>query len=152
MEKIILTNMCLIENKQTDEVVVIHRIKDWTGIAFPGGHVENGEPIVPSVIREIKEETNLDIYNVELCGIRDWYNPDDNERNIVFMFKTASFSGKLKEDNVEGKVEWRKLDSIKPEEYASGLDKEMSIFFDKDTNEYFSSKDIVSGQWDLKKF
>lgn len=152
MEKIILTNMCLIENKQTDEVVVIHRIKDWTGIAFPGGHVENGEPIVPSVIREIKEETNLDIYNVELCGIRDWYDPDDNERNIVFMFKTSSFSGKLKEDNVEGKVEWRKLDSIKPEEYASGLDKEMSIFFDKDTNEYFSSKDIVSGQWDLKKF
>lgn len=152
MEKIILTNMCLIENKQTDEVVVIHRIKDWTGIAFPGGHVENGEPIVPSVIREIKEETNLDIYNVELCGIRDWYDPDDNERNIVFMFKTSSFSGKLKEDNVEGKVEWRKLDSIKPEEYASGLDKEMSIFFDKDTNEYFSLKDIVSGQWDLKKF
>lgn len=37
MEKIILTNMCLIENPQTNEVVVIHRVKNWKGIAFPEG-------------------------------------------------------------------------------------------------------------------
>ena len=42
MEKIILTNMCLIENPQTNEVVVIHRVKNWKGIAFPGGHIEQG--------------------------------------------------------------------------------------------------------------
>lgn len=59
MEKIILTNMCLIENPKTNEVVVIHRVKNWKGIAFPGGHIEEGEAIVPSVIREVKEETNF---------------------------------------------------------------------------------------------
>lgn len=152
MEKIILTNMCLIENKETKEVVVIHRIKDWTGIAFPGGHVEKGEPIVPSVIREIKEETNLDIYNLEFCGIRDWYDPDINERNIVFMFKTSSFTGTLRTNNVEGKLEWRKIESIKDEEYASGLDKEMSIFFDKKINEFYSTKNIKTNEWNLEKF
>ena len=31
MEKIILTNMCLIENPKTNEVVVIHRVKNWKG-------------------------------------------------------------------------------------------------------------------------
>lgn len=44
------------------------------------------------------------------------------------MFRTKTYKGILETDNVEGKVEWRKLDSIKPEEYASGLDKEMAIF------------------------
>ncbi len=152
MEKIILTNMCLIQNKDTKEVVVIHRIKDWIGIAFPGGHIEDGEPIVPSVIREIKEETNLDIYNLEFCGIRDWYDPDINERNIVFMFKTTSYKGTLKEDNIEGKLEWRTLESINIDEFATGLDKELKIFFEKDINEFYSIKEPNTNNWNLEKF
>jgi 8-oxo-dGTP diphosphatase len=152
MEKIILTNMCLIQNEKTKEVVVIHRVKDWKGIAFPGGHIEEGEPIVPSVIREIKEETNLDIYNLEFCGIRDWYDPDIKERNIVFMFKTSTYKGTLNKNNVEGILEWRTLDSIKNEEYASGLDKEMAIFFKKEINEFFSIKEPKTNNWTLEKF
>ena len=46
------------------------------------------------------------------------------------MFKTKTYKGNLATNNVEGKLEWRRLDSIQPEEYASGLDKEMAIFFD----------------------
>lgn len=152
MEKIILTNMCLIENPGTKEVVVIHRVKDWCGIAFPGGHIEDGEPIVPSVIREVKEETNLDIFNLEFCGIRNWYDPTINERNIVFMFKTASYQGTLNENSVEGKLEWRRLDTIKKEEYASGLDEELGIFFEKEVNEYYSSYNQEKDTWEAKKY
>ena len=100
MEKIILTNMCLIENPQTNEVVVIHRVKNWKGIDFPGGHIEQGEEIVPSVIREVKEETNLDISHLTFCGIRDWYDKTTNERTIVFMFRTKTYKGILETDNV----------------------------------------------------
>lgn len=152
MEKIILTNMCLIENPVTKEVVVIHRVKDWCGIAFPGGHIEDGEPIVPSVIREVKEETNLDIFNLEFCGIRNWYDPTINERNIVFMFKTASYQGILNENSVEGKLEWRRLDTIKKEEYASGLDEELGIFFEKEVSEYYSSYNQEKDTWEAKKY
>ena len=152
MEKIILTNMCLIENPQTNEVVVLHRVKNWKGIAFPGGHIEQGEAIVPSVIREVKEETNLDISHLTFCGIRDWYDKTTNERTIVFMFRTKTYKGILETDNVEGKVEWRKLDSIKPEEYASGLDKEMAIFFDNQTLEFYSNYNLETNKWTLKKY
>lgn len=152
MEKIILTNMCLIENPLTKEVVVIHRIKNWCGIAFPGGHIKDGEPIVTSVIREVKEETNLDISSLEFCGIRDWYDSTINERNIVFMFKTSSYSGTLINDSSEGKVEWRRLDSIGNEEYASGLDKELGIFFEKNINEYFSIYDVNNKKWKSSKY
>ena len=151
MEKIILTNMCLIENKKTKEVLTINRVKDWCGVAFPGGHIEEGEPIVLSVLREIKEETNLDIDNLSFCGIRDWYEPIENERNIVFMFKTSTYSGNLIEDNVEGKLQWRKLDEIKEEEFSEGLYKEMGIFFDN-VNEYYSCYDVKTKTWQNKEF
>lgn len=152
MEKIILTNMCLIENKTTKEVVVIHRIKDWCGIAFPGGHVEEGEAIVPSVIREVKEETGLDVDHLEFCGIRDWYDPTTQERNIVFMFKTSNFSGTLCSNHKEGLVEWRKLDSIQKEEYASGLDLEMGIFFEQEILEFYSHYDMKQKKWNLIQY
>ncbi len=35
----------------------------WSGHAFPGGHVENGESFAESVIREIYEGTGLTIQN-----------------------------------------------------------------------------------------
>ncbi|EKA00984.1 MutT/nudix family protein, partial [Streptococcus sp. GMD6S] len=41
----------------------------WSGYAFPGGHVENGEAFAESVIREIYEETGLTIQNPQLVGI-----------------------------------------------------------------------------------
>ena len=58
-ELVELTNMCMIYDG--DKVLVQNRIKSWKGIAFPGGHVENHESIVDSVVREIKEELDTDI-------------------------------------------------------------------------------------------
>ncbi|MDG8497239.1 NUDIX domain-containing protein, partial [Streptococcus pneumoniae] len=54
----ILTNICLIEDLETQRVVMQYRSPDtnrWSGYAFPGGHVENGESFAESVIREIYE-------------------------------------------------------------------------------------------------
>ena len=68
------------------------------------------------------------------------------------MFKTTSYNGILKNDNIEGNLEWRTLESIKQEEYASGLDKEMAIFFEKEINEFFSTKEPKTNNWTLEKF
>ena len=41
----ILTNICLIEDLETQQVVMQYRSPEknrWSGYAFPGGHVENG--------------------------------------------------------------------------------------------------------------
>lgn len=59
MERVILINMCMIENKITHQVLVQERIKSWKGITFPGGKLKLGEAIIPSTIREIKEETGF---------------------------------------------------------------------------------------------
>ena len=74
MPKLEITNMVMIQNKSTGKVVVQERVKSWRGISFPGGHAEPGESIYDSAVREIKEETGLDIRNLKSCGFMCWFN------------------------------------------------------------------------------
>lgn len=122
-EKVILTNMCMIYSK--DNILVQDRVKSWKGIAFPGGHVENHESIVDSVIREIKEETGLDISNVELCGIKQWFK--DDIRNICFLFKTNCFSGELK-SNDEGHNFWINKNDLSKYKLAVNFEYMLKVF------------------------
>ena len=81
-EQVELTTLCLIH--EGDRYLLQDRIKaDWKGFTLPGGHVEPGESIVDSVIREMKEETGLTIRNPKLCGIKQF--PIEGGRYIVFF-------------------------------------------------------------------
>ena len=87
-----------------DRILLQNRIKkDWRGYTLPGGHIEPGESVVESVIREMKEETGLAISQPRLCGIKQF--PIDGGRYIVFLFKTDRFTGELRSSD-EGEMEW----------------------------------------------
>lgn len=91
-EQAIFTNMCMIYDHKGN-VLVQNRVKNWCGVAFPGGHLENMESIVDSVKREILEETGLIINNLSLCGVKQWFS--DDIRNVCFLYKTCDYSGNL---------------------------------------------------------
>ena len=102
-EKVILTNMCIVYDGT--KILVQEKVgSSFKGITFPGGHVDENEPIVDSVIREIKEETGLVIKSPELCGVKNWLE-EDGTRYMVFLFKTNRFSGNL-QSSEEGQVFW----------------------------------------------
>ena len=101
-EQVELTCLCLIT--RGDEILLQNRVKkDWKGYTLPGGHIEPGESFVDGVVREMKEETGLDIKNPKLCGIKQF--PIEGGRYLVLLYKTDEFSGELVSSE-EGQMEW----------------------------------------------
>ncbi|CAM3115886.1 8-oxo-dGTP diphosphatase [Lactobacillus bombicola] len=132
-ERVTLTNMCMIENKQ--KILVINRNDPtWPGLTFPGGHVEAHESFHDSVIREIKEETNLTIKKPHLVGIKQFYD-DNNNRYIVFFYIATKFSGQLKASK-EGELIWMTKKELQQEKLAYNFDRDLKVYFNNDIDEH----------------
>ncbi|MDR2889884.1 MAG: NUDIX domain-containing protein [Lachnospiraceae bacterium] len=145
MERIVLTTMCAIINGN-GEWVFINRKKSWNGIALPGGHIEGCESITDCVIREIKEETDLDLTEVCFKGITHFYNKAEKERYIVFNFISNSFAGKLKEECDEGQLFWSKPDEVDVNSLAEGMSERFELFKRDNCIEMFAEWDGVLGR------
>lgn len=132
MENVIFTNMCMIYDG--DNVVVQNRVnKKWSGLAFPGGHVEYGESFTDSVIREVYEETGLTIFSPRLCGIDSWMC-DDGSRYMILLYKTDKFNGELRSSD-EGECFWTTIDKMKSMELAYTMSDLLNIFLNDDLSE-----------------
>ena len=70
-------------------IVLIERKFPPLGWALPGGFVDYGEDVMSAAIREAKEETNLDMEDVEFFTLRT-----DPKRDKRFHIITAIFAGK----------------------------------------------------------
>ena len=148
----ILTNICLIEDLENHRVVMQYRSPEsnrWSGYAFPGGHVENGEAFTESVIREIYEETGLTIKNPQLVGIKNW-PLDSGERYIVFCYMTTEFSGTLRSSD-EGEVSWVQKDQIPNLNLAYDMLLLMEMMETPDKSEFFYRHRTEDG-WEKKIF
>lgn len=139
--KIVLMNMVKISDKETGKVVVLDKVKKegWEGLTFPGGKVEIGESFAESVIREAKEETNLEIKNPKFVGIITWLT--DDRKDVGLLYETSDFKGNLVKDNREGKLSW-----INYEEFKNIAGKSMSM--DKILDIYDGKYSEVL--WDLR--
>ena len=139
-----LCNMCMITDAEGRVLVQEHLPKPsnpWSGLTFPGGHVEPGETVVASVIREVQEETGLTVSNLQNCGYIQWYNPVKQSQYFVFLFKTNTFSGELK-DSCEGKVKWMPLEGMLDGPLAPNMTEYLAVFQNKDIQQAYG----ISGQ------
>lgn len=145
-EKVVFMNMCMVYDD--NKVLVIDRQKkDWPGITFPGGHVELGESFTDSVIREIKEETNLDIQNPMLCGIKDW--SENGIRYALLFYKTNKFSGEIVSSD-EGEVWWEDIDNLSNLKLAPDMVAMLRVFLEDELSEFFYYQKDNKWVYDLK--
>lgn len=121
MAKLELTNMVMVQDPQTGRVLVQERVKNWCGIAFPGGHVEDGESIYDSAVREIKEETGLKVDNLIPRGFMFWFNNQTGDRYFTYFYVTTDFSGELIDETEEGKVFWADYDELRQMKLAPNM-------------------------------
>lgn len=66
-------------------IVLITRCNSPLGKAIPGGHVEYGDSIEDTVVREMKEETGLDIYDIKQFHAYSKPNRDPRKHMIDFV-------------------------------------------------------------------
>lgn len=109
-QEVILTNMCMVNDGDGRLLIQIRNDKSYGGAIFPGGHVEEGESITDSVVREVYEETGIEVKNPRLCGIKHFYT-SDGIRYLVFLYKSGEFSGEAR-SSPEGEVVWVKRDEL----------------------------------------
>ncbi len=135
-EKTILTTLVMVEDPASKKVLLEdRRNQNWAGITFPGGHVNSGESFVESAIREVYEETHLEIQNPQLIGVKQ-FMADPHVRYIVFLFRTNQFKGTLKASS-EGDVFWKNPYEIKQSQVVDDFFDLLQIFKSYDVSELY---------------
>jgi len=70
-----------------------------------GGHVERDEDVLTAAVREMQEETGLDVHDVRLRGVVNIDAGDPQAGVLLFIF-TAEATGREFSLSPEGTLEW----------------------------------------------
>ena len=89
------------------EILLIKHVRSgcWS---FPKGHMEQGEDEIQTAIREIKEETNIDV-SIDDASFREVvvFNPrrDITQEVVYFLARAVSFECERQEEEISD-VRW----------------------------------------------
>ena len=110
-EKVEFTNMCMVCDGS--RIVVIDRKKqDWPGVTFPGGHVEQGENEFQTALREVKEETGLDILirdNFRQCV--EYFPKPHVKKQVVYFLGQALTEDVHRQEEEVSETTWADIDA-----------------------------------------
>lgn len=98
--------LCFI--RRGEHVLMLYRNKEpnknrWNGV---GGKIEQGESPEQAAVREVKEETGMQVQNMTYRGIVTW-----NGLGGMYVFLIDDVRGELRESE-EGRLEWKRLDWV----------------------------------------
>lgn len=130
------TVLCYI--KKDDSYLLLYRNKKendmnegkYLGI---GGHIEEGETKEEALIREVKEETGLDVLSYRFRGTLLFINDDYEE--IMYLYTCDDFKGELIECD-EGDLSFVKFDKMMTLPMWEG-DKAFLPYLINDSLDYF---------------
>lgn len=104
---------CIIE--YGNKIILIKRENEPKGLALPGGFVDIGESTEDAIKREITEETNLELTDIELFNVYSKPNRDPRD-HIVSVTYIAKAKGELKVGDDAKKVILKDINEIETSE------------------------------------
>ena len=114
----ILSTLGYVLDKSGENVLMTYRVfrKDdeqfgkYNGL---GGHMEPGEDIATCMLREIREEANIEVTQMSLRGTVNWTNFGPNGEDwLAFVFLVTAFKGTPAASSNEGPLQWVPKDKI----------------------------------------
>lgn len=94
---------CIILN-EGKVLLVKHNVGHW---GFPKGHMEKDETELQTAIREVKEETNLDVEIQERKRyIDEYYSSEDTFKQVVYFLATCKNMNTQKQEEEIAQIEW----------------------------------------------
>ena len=129
-----LWTVCMIQDE--DKILLIDRQHDhFKGFIPPGGKVDFPESIVESAIREVKEETGLEVWNLKFKGLYEYVNPVAMDRYMIFNYITSDFKGELLEVGPEGRIVWVDIEEAYQLPMQESIRRRLPLFFQEGTFE-----------------
>lgn len=140
-----MTTLCYIEREE--QYLMLHRIskendpnKDkWIGV---GGKIEDKESPEDCLLREVKEETGLDLLEYQFRGLITFVS-DEWETEYMYLYTATKFKGELSECS-EGKLKWVPKKQIYQLNLWEGDRKFLNLLMEE--QEIFSMKLIYEGE------
>lgn len=114
--------------KNTEDQVLLCLRNDYNIWNLPGGKLEKGESPWSGVIREVKEETGLDVEIIKLIGVYSKPNKDE----IVFSFECKVLGGKLTLNEEAKDIKYFSINDIPENTVQKQVERIKDFFENKD--------------------
>jgi len=120
-----VTAGAVIFNDDGQVLLLKHRFRAGSGWGLPGGFLEAGEHPEQALRRELREEIDLEVRNVEIFTARSFKRP----RQIEILFRCRA-NGKVKPQTIEiEQADWFSLQSL-----PAGLPNDQRLLIERATS------------------
>ncbi|MGN0518900.1 MAG: exonuclease domain-containing protein [Acutalibacteraceae bacterium] len=133
--------MCYLSDFTTRKVLLLNKNtgaeKSLKNLILPGGFVKKNESVTQALVRNVKEQTGLEISDIKLCGVADKLLTDTGEKCITFLFTADKYSGKLISQAENHEAVWTTIYHSKLQQFSKDMIAYLKIIKDESVNEAF---------------
>ncbi|KAA0560126.1 NUDIX hydrolase [Bacillus sp. CH30_1T] len=95
MKRVDVTYMLLFDELGENVLMVKNKGKNGSYYTLPGGAVEPGETLEEAAIREVKEETGLDVEISDVFSVSEAFFEDRGHHAVFFTFRGKIIGGEI---------------------------------------------------------